>query len=176
MKYKRLFILVEGLDDERFFNNRIIKSKIEGKYTTVEIYKYAYIKDEKVGNFLKSIKAMNSEYIYLTDINNAPCISFKKDEIQRRLKGNVDKDRIILVIQEIEGWYLAGLNEESSNELKIKHFRDTNNLTKEQFNNLMPSKFRSRVNFIIEILDSFQIEIAKKKNSSFRYFSEKYDC
>ena len=111
----------------------------------------------------------------MTDINDSPCPTAKKKATQSKLR-NIDNDRIIVVIKEIESWYLAGLNDESSKELRIKHFRDTNNLTKEQFNNLMPPKFRSRIYFMRVTLDSFQIEIARRKNESFKYFFDKYDC
>lgn len=64
--YKRLFIWVEGDDDERFFRN-ILKPKLHEKYDSVEIIKYATMKKEKVYNFVKSIQAMGADYIYVTD-------------------------------------------------------------------------------------------------------------
>jgi len=63
--YKRLFICVEGNDDERFFNEIFIP-KFKEKYDTVKIIRYATMKKEKVDNFIKSIKAMGADYIYLT--------------------------------------------------------------------------------------------------------------
>ena len=55
--YKLLFIFVEGDDDERFFN-RILSPKLQEKYDTVKIIRYATMKKEKVDNFIRSIKAM----------------------------------------------------------------------------------------------------------------------
>ena len=75
--YKLLFIWVEGEDDERFFNKILVPKFLE-KYSGVKIIKYATMKREKVDNFIKSIKAMGADYIYLTDINNAPCVTAKK--------------------------------------------------------------------------------------------------
>jgi len=69
--YKLLFIWVEGDDDERFFN-KVLVPKFLGKYSGVKIIKYATMKREKVDNFIKSIKAMGEDYIYLADINNSP--------------------------------------------------------------------------------------------------------
>jgi len=63
--YKLLFIFVEGNDDERFFN-RILSPKLQEKYDTVMIIKYATMEKEKVNEFIKSIKAMGAEYIYVT--------------------------------------------------------------------------------------------------------------
>jgi len=172
--YKLLFIWVEGDDDERFFN-KILSPKFQEKYDTVKIIRYAKLKKEKVDNFIKSIKAMGADYIYLTDINNSPCVTAKKEETQKK-HPNIDKDRIIAVIKEIESWYLAGLDNKACKQLKINNFANTDNVTKEKFNALIPRKFTSRIDFMSEILKNFSIEIAKQKNKSFRYFVENYDC
>lgn len=174
MGYKRLFIWVEGEDDIRFFN-RIIKPIFHEKYNLVEVRPYAPLKREKVDNFLKSIKAMKADYIYVTDINDAPCVTRKKQEIQDKLR-HTDGDRIIVVIKEIESWYLAGPSNTESKKFKFRPFVSTDNITKEQFNNLIPKEFDSRIDFMLEILKDFSIEIAKQKNTSFRYFLEKHDC
>ena len=86
------------------------------------------------------------------------------------------KIKIIVVVKEIESWYLAGLDNKVCKQLKIKNFPNTEKVTKEEFNSLIPKKFTSRIDFMLEILKNFSIEIAKKKNTSFRYFVEKYDC
>ncbi|PNR93615.1 MULTISPECIES: hypothetical protein [unclassified Petrotoga] len=64
MDYKMLFILVEGDDDKRFFE-KIITPLFEGKYDQVKVWKYAQQKKEKVSKFLKSIKGMNADYIFV---------------------------------------------------------------------------------------------------------------
>jgi hypothetical protein len=174
MNYKQLFLFVEGDDDERFFE-RIVKPKFEEKYHTVKLWKYAQVKNTKVDNFLKSIKAMGAEYIFVADINSAPCVTSKKKEIQKKFK-NIDIDRIIVVIKEIEGWYLAGLDAKSSKKLKIPYFDATDDITKEKFNNLILEVFDSEIDFMLEIMRWFSIEIAKKKNKSFRYFLGKHNC
>jgi len=174
MSYKQLFILIEGDDDERFFL-RIVRPIFEKKYDAVVLWKYARAKDTKIDNFLKSIKAMGAEYIFVTDIDFKPCVTAKKQEIQNKVK-NIDRDRIIVVIKEIESWYLAGLDSVRCKKLKIRCLRDTNDITKEQFEALIPNKFNSKINFMLEILNLFSIEIAKQKNKSFRYFIDKYNC
>jgi len=172
--YKRLFIWVEGDDDERFFRN-ILKPKLHEKYDSVEIIKYATMKKEKVYNFVKSIQAMGADYIYVTDINDFPCITAKKEEVQKRVK-NIDSSKIIVVIKEIESWYLAGLDAQACKEFNIHNVPETDSITKEQFDALIPEKFISRIDFMLEILKVFSIESAKQKNMSFKYFIMKYDC
>jgi len=171
--YKLLFILVEGNDDEKFFN-KILVPKFQKRYSTIKIIKYATMKKEKVDNYIKGIKAMGADYIYLTDINDSPCVTAKKEKTQKKHQ-NIDKNKIIVVIKEIESWYLAGLDNKACKQLKIKNFANTDNVTKEKFNALIPEKF-SKIDFMSEILKNFSIEIAKQKNKSFRYFIEKYDC
>jgi len=169
-----LFIFVEGNNDERFFE-RVVKPKLEEKYNEVKLWKYAQVKDTKIDSFIKSIKAMKAEYIFVADINNTQCVTAKKQEIQSKFK-EIDKNKIIVVVKEIESWYLAGLDSASCKQLKIRCVENTNSITKEQFRALIPKKFDSEIDFMLEILKLFSIEIAKQKNMSFRYFFEKYDC
>ena len=172
--YKLLFIWVEGDDDERLFN-KTLAPKFQEKYNAVKIIKYATMKKEKVDSFIESIKAMGADYIYSTDINDSPCVTAKKGKILNRYK-NIESDKIIIVVKEIESWYLAGLDSKACKQLKISNFASTDNITKEKFNALIPKKFTSRIDFMSEILKNFSIDMAKQKNNSFRYFVEKYDC
>lgn len=71
MGYRGLFIWVEGEDDRRFFKE-ILEPKIQKKYNFVVTRRYAALKKEKIDNFLRSIKAMGADYIYVTDIDNSP--------------------------------------------------------------------------------------------------------
>ncbi|HOC52437.1 MAG TPA: hypothetical protein PLW61_02300 [Caldisericia bacterium] len=167
MNYKRLFILVEGNDDERFFKN-ILESKFNKKFDFVEIIKYATTKKEKINNFINSIQAMGADYMFVADINNCPCITAEKQKIQKKYK-NINSNKIIVVIKEIESWYAAGC-------LKFRMClsNNTNEITKNQFINLIPKKFDSKIDFMAEILKNFSIEEAKKKNISFDYLIKKY--
>jgi len=172
--YKRLFIWVEGNDDERFFKN-LLKFGFYKKYNFIEIIKYAHMRRDKIVNFIKSIKSMGADYIFVTDINNSPCITAKKEEIKKRFK-IIDTERVMVVVKEIEGWYLAGLDHNACKKLKINNIDNTANITKEKFNALIPKRFSSKIDFMTEILKIFSVEIAKYKNKSFEYFISKYDC
>ncbi len=172
MGYRRLFVFVEGIDDARFFE-KIMKPELQNKYNSVETRCYASLKKEKINNFLKSIKAMNAEYIFVTDIDNSLCVTAKKQKIKDKL-GNIDEERIIVVVKEIEGWYLAGLDNTETKKFKIRTFGRTDSILKEQFNKLFLKAFDSRIDFMIEILKVFSIEIAKQNNESFKYCIEKY--
>jgi len=172
MGYRRLFIWVEGEDDKRFFQS-ILEPKLWEKYDLVETRCYATLKKGKIDNFLKSIKAMEADYIYVTDINSFPCITAKKQETQSKLR-NIEGDKIIVVIKQIKSWYLAGLGNKEAERFKIPIFSVTDTITKERFNELIPKEFGSRIDFMLEILKIFSIELATQKNRSFGYFIQKY--
>jgi len=170
-----LFIWVEGNDDERFFKT-VISPMFHQKYKSINFLKYAEWTRKKICNYLRSIKGMNAHYLFVVDINRAPCVTQKKQEIQREYK-NIDEDRIVVVIKVIESWYVAGLHHASCKKLGVRYFRDpTETVAKDRFNRLMPKKLGPRTNFMIEILNRFSVETAKKRNGSFRYFIEKHDC
>jgi len=56
----------------------------------------------------------------------------------------------------------------------IKPLNDTNEITKENFDELIPKKFASRIDFMQELLTSFKMDIAITKNKSLDYFTQKY--
>ena len=172
MNYRLLVVFIEGGDEERLFN-RTLKCRFEESYDYVQPWKYREKKKERVKCYLDNIKKMGADYVYLADINDTPCVSKRKQVIQRKLD-NVDKDRIIVVKREIEGWYLAGLDAEHSKKLRIPPCTATDSITKEQFDALVPRKFDSRIDFMQEILNHFCVETAKQNNKSFKYFLEKH--
>lgn len=174
MPYKALYILVEGDDDKRFFET-IVKPMLGEKYDSVALWKYAQEKNRKVTSFLSSVRRMAANYIYVSDIDRARCITARKEGTQDKFE-NIDRDRIIVVISEIESWYLAGLDDRCCRKFGISPCATTDNITKEQFNRLIPKKFDSRIDFMLEILKCFSIEMAKQKNASFRYFLQKHNC
>ena len=130
-------------------------------------------KNEKIFQFLRSIQAMNADYIFVADNNGSPCITDRKQRIENDFK-NIDKNKILVVVREIEGWYLAGIDDGSSKKFGIKSFHNTEHINKSAFNDVKPKKFSSRIDFMSEILKLFCIDTAKKKNGSFSYFVENY--
>ncbi len=168
-----LYIFVEGDDDERFFE-RIIIPILEKRYSIITIVKYAQMQPKKRRNFINSITAMNADYIFVADINNSPCVTKKKETI-REMICNIDENKIIVVTKEIESWYLGGMDSTFQEEYGLGDFLNTDDITKERFNKAIPPKiFESRIDFMVEILNRFSLDSAKRKNKSFRYFSKKY--
>lgn len=170
-----LYVFVEGVDDERFCD-KIFFPIFNKKYNAVKVIQYAGKTSKKIGNFLKSIDSMRDDYFFVTDINDKPCVTAKKQKVRETWKVT-NEDKIIVIIKEIESWYLAGLDEKALSKLKIScsHLlRDTDSLSKEKFDTLIPRKFDSRIDFMLELLKNFSIQTAKQKNRSFNYFFEKH--
>jgi hypothetical protein len=169
---KRLFILVEGEDDVRFFG-RIIKPLFVRHYDSVEILPYASIKRGKVNSFLKSMAQMHDDYIFVADIDTERSVRDKK-QLLYNWYSNISGNDIVIVVMEIESWYYAGLPDETLQRLGLPSLPSTDELTKEDFNALIPPSFDSRIDFMFEILKSFSPGTAARRNRSFRFFSERY--
>ena len=176
MAYRRLFIFLEGDDDERFFD-RVIKPMHKKNYDSIYLWQYSQQKKQKVNGFLQSINDMqadlHAEYLFVSDLDESPCVTAKKARLASEFE-KLSKDRILIVCKEIESWYLAGLNDEGCRQIRIqKRFGDTDRISKEQFNGMMPKKFVSRIDFMQEIMKVFDRETALAKNTSFGYFTRK---
>lgn len=169
---KRLFILVEGEDDVRFFG-RVIKPLFVTGYDSVEIFPYASIKRVKVNNFLKSITLMRNDYIFIADIDEERSVRDKK-QILYYWFSNISGGNIVIVIREIESWYYAGLPDTILQKFGLPSLVSTDDLTKEGFNDLIPPSFDSRIDFMFEILKSFSLDTAARHNRSFLFFVERY--
>lgn len=169
MAYKRLWVFLEGNDDERFFES-VIKPIFENTYDFVRPWRYAQKQTKKVKAFLGAIKSMGSDYFFWGDINSLPCVAKKKNRLMANYGPTLEGDNIIIVVREIEGWYLAGLDDRDCIELGLRTFRNTDDITKEDMEERMPRKFDSRIDFMVEVLKRFTPETAKQKNKSFGYF------
>ena len=186
--FRTLFVLLEGDDDERFFEEAI-KPIFAEKYDHVHFWQYSQMKKERVNNFLNSIKSMQAlglaDTLLVADLDESPCVTERKDRFLstfRALAGDFGAVAgtpfptiVLIVCKEIESWYLAGLNDESCNQIGVPtSSNSTDHITKEQFDKVMPSRFKTRIAFMEEILQVFDQETARAKNASFRYFMQKY--
>jgi len=169
-----LFIWVEGPDDLTFFET-VLKPIFELRYEAVWVRPYAEMKKKKCSSFLKVIKKMNEHYLCVTDIDSAPCVTERKRRLRAQNFGSLlDEDRVAVVVREIEGWYLAGLDKANCNTLGIRFAGDTNSISKEDFDRLIPRRYDSKKDFLAEVLKCFNMTIAKQKSLSFKYFIDKH--
>ena len=103
------------------------------------------------------------------------CITLKKEELISKFN-HLNKNVIFIVKDEIESWFLSGMNTdlEIFDEFNIPD--DTEGITKEMFNEMMNnSHFNSRIDLMIEISKSYDFDLATKRNNSFKYFIKKLE-
>jgi hypothetical protein len=172
MAGRRLFIFLEGSDDVRFFET-IIKPRFEHAYASVELITYACTKSVKVDRFIRGINAMHHDYIVVTDIDLEKSVNAKKNIIMSRFS-EAEYQCIMVIIQEIESWYLAGIDDNSAKSIGIHPHKQTDFVTKEHFIRWIPRYYPSKIAFMIEILKHFTLTVAVEKNKSFRFFIEHY--
>src|SRR5579872_467359 len=164
---KHLFIWVEGPDDQRFFE-MLIKPLFLGRYGTVDIRTYASMKDVLINKFIKSIKSMGADCVFVADQDVAPCPTKRKQKVIEKYKLLAASD-ILVVAHEIESWYLAGIEDSDCALFKCKPIKNTDSLSKENFNKLITSKQESRIVLMIEILNRYSIQVAIERNRSLCY-------
>lgn len=168
MSSKLLYIFVEGPDDERFFQHVFLPTLYQKGYT-IFIIKYAQKKNVLVKKYIKKIESKpNQDYIFVADLDSHkfPCITSCKLD---RVNGyDADDTKVIVVKEEIESWYLAGTTKYSSG------ISNTDSLTKEMFEEMIPDEFADSNDFMIEILKEYDLKTASAKNSSLNYFINDY--
>ena len=170
--YRRVDVLLEGRDDRRFFD-AVIRPILQKRYDCVRTWEYAGKSIERRISYLRSIQAMNADYLFVSDLDSSPCITERKEHLVNCHKGVIDASRTFIVMREIESWYLAGVDDRVCPKLGVRVLRRTDEVTKEQFGGLMPRRFNSVVEFMTEILRRFRVETAKGRNRSFRYLMDK---
>lgn len=167
-----LTVFVEGLSDLRF-----IKHHLELKGLTYEddftVAEYAGQKTIKTNNHIKSIKQIpGRDYIFISDIDHRSLE--ETTDLLLNTYSELEIDNIKPVNREIESWYLAGLDIGNSKlKLKKKIPRSTEQISKEQF--LSHFDCMEDVEIMLDILESFSIDLAKARNSSFQIYEE-YVC
>ena len=115
----------------------------------------------------------NSNYLFLTDIDECDSITNRKQKVCAKYNG-LDENNVLIVIKEIEGWYLAGLNDICCRKMGIQNHLSTNHISKEDFDKLIPRKYSSRLDFMVEILKCFCHQTGKQKNDSFKYLLDSF--
>ena len=164
---------MEGDDDQRFANS-ILRPLLEPVFDYLEIYQYAQKRPSDVRRYIRSLDRIpDADYLFIADFDQGPCVTMRKSRLIDRY-GSLEIERILIVRREIESWYLAGLDSDSHEEFRLPTRRNTDGITKEWFDDLKPSRFEDRVDFMEEILNRYDIETARGRNESFDYAMGKY--
>ncbi len=173
---KILFVWLEGPSDELFFE-RALEPHLGRKYEKVFKSSYAERSTDSINKKLHEVTRSHAilDYLWCADLDSEvhPCVTKKKDAAICR-HPLLQPDRIMVVAPEIEAWYLAGLDGKACAALGIREFQNTNSVTKEQFKRLLPDMYNSEIDFRMDVLKKFSLDIAQRKNESLAYFCRKH--
>lgn len=168
----KVYIYIEGDHDEIFVN--FILYEYVWKNFGIDLHPIPYAqKTPKLVN--KSIKSKyRYEYLFLSDLDSEthPCITSMKKERFKKYDA-LDCSKIIIVKEEIESWYLAGVDND------IGKFKDweipirTDGIKKEDFDDIYISSFDSKKDCLKEIAKYYDFDLAIERNASFKYFLNK---
>lgn len=170
MPDRRLYLFVEGDDDERFFRF-VLEPLLRATYDEVLYVKFSQMKWERLRAFLRSLEAMQAEYLLVRDQDRYPCVTAAKEAV-RRIHARIDPGRVQIVQPEIEGWYCAGIREDHTalGGLDVVTCAETSGVTKERFEREVLRGGEPRAAAMVGILEAFDRETAARRNASFRYF------
>jgi hypothetical protein len=173
MSYRRLFLFVEGDDDERFFSSVVVPALLTA-YDHIQFVQFSGLNKEKRRGFLRSIAAMKADYILVRDLDRLPCVTAAKDQVLKSLP-QVYPDRIQIVKAEIESWYCAGIPEDHPwRSLAIGRSANTSTITKEAFEAAVFQPGQPKLPAMLALLESFDLQAAVQRNESFRRFLRKF--
>lgn len=174
MSEKLIRIFVEGINDKRFID------WIISCHYKVQTIPYQEKKNKIINSYINQTKANNKQdYLFLADMDKHtyPCVTSRKNKKVSEYNSLDDKGKIIIVKEEIESWYIAGINNNCPDDIKnIQIPSDTENFTKEEFDDITPSRFNgSCIDFRIEIGKNFDLNLARTRNKSLDRFLRKLD-
>jgi hypothetical protein len=173
MAFRRLFLFVEGDDDERFF--RRLLPLLGERYDHVDFVQSSRLPKSKLEAFVRSVQAMGADYLVVRDLDDYPCSTAAKEALRDRHR-SLDPERIQIVHSEIESWYCAGVprSDRELGGLGIVTCADTTGVTKEIFHAALGELGGSSLAAKIAMLESFDLALAARRNASFRYFLRKH--
>lgn len=168
MSHRRLLIFCEGPDDERFFN-AIIKPQLSDSYDWIHTVPYAERESKKISRYIHNAQQTGIDLVFVRDVDREPCITARIETLRSTFGEHLSPESIYVVVTEIESWYAAGLSRQRTEDMFGRPLQRTDDLTKERFNNLLPSAV-SRIDFMQRLLKHFNVGRARAKNHSFEYF------
>jgi len=163
-----IYILIESDTDHEFYE-AIIEPILYEKYDQVIPYKYIEKKKKAVTKYINVILKQKADYYVLGDKDddtNANAI----DRVFQRMDTKIHKNKVVLVIKEMECWILAGITDEMYDRYNIElNITNTEIYCKEE----ICDEFKKHLNpsiFITAILNTYNFNNARLRNNSFDRF------
>jgi len=167
--HKILHVLVEGDDDESLVDN-VIKPWLvtNDRYNDVIPFQYARKEKEIIENYVNTVNHKGEDLICLADSTHAQCIPERLEQLIKYEIGTFNLGMIFVVVKEIEGWYLAGVDSGCCRRIRVQYVPRTDQITKEAFHAIIAkSKYRPRAACKHEMLRNFDVPLASTRNRSF---------
>ena len=172
--FQKLFIYVEGIEDQMFIEN-ILRELFFKSQIQFFVIPYQQKPNDLINKHIQKISSRKYKYVFLSDLDYKfyPCFTSRKN---KRIKEypNLNTQNIVIVREEIESWYLAGINNSNNSFRNLEIPNNTENITKEDFNDIIEnSNFTSKGDFLMEISRTYDLNLALKRNRSLKYFLNK---
>lgn len=164
-----LFIFIEGKHDKIFVDYILSSYLMKEKSLFVHPIPYAKKTPSKIN---RDIKSKSNHYLFISDLDSdeTPCISSKKESRTKKYP-YLDSNKIIIVKEEIESWFLAGIDTQIDQFNNFIIPDNTDSITKEDFDEMLKKhSIDNKNNFLIEVGKNYNINLAMQRNSSFKYF------
>lgn len=170
----KLFLYIEGDHDEIFANFILADYLRQSKSIELWPIKYAEKPPKLINKDIKSKSDYN--YLFLSDLDNEEhaCITARKEDRIKNYK-YLDWSSIIIVREEIESWYLAGIDTSLDQFSSLDVPDNTEGIDKETFDEMIKDISEYKKDALIEIAKNYNFDLAVKRNKSFKYFLDKLD-
>lgn len=171
---RNLFVFVEGKEDIVFVKN-VLHNIFQKHSINLIPIPYQTTRNHEVKKHIRASRA-NHDYVLLSDLDSHsyPCITSRKDQRINELDGEITPDKIIIVVEELESWCLAGIDARIEEYADFVIPENTDDVTKEDFDEIL-SKTSFNKNKLFNYLSlNFSVDLAIERNKSFKYFLEKY--
>ena len=173
MAQKTLLVFVEGASDRRFFERVIQPFALPLRMRIVE---YASVPNREINRILAETRSIGSSCLFTKDRDLAPCATSRKEKV-RETHPSLSASDILVVSREIESWYLAGITNETAKRLGIRNLPDrTDDCVKRDPEHCKPGRFDSRNDFMLEILNRYDVPLARTRNNSFDYLLRRIEA
>ena len=172
---RNLFVFVEGKEDIIFVKNVLHNIFIKHSINVIPI-PYQKTRNHEVINHIKASKAKNQDYVLLSELDSHtyPCITSRKDQRIRELDGEITHDKIIIVVEELESWCLAGIDTNIDEYADFVIPENTDDVTKEDFDVILSNTSFNKNKLFNFLSFNFSVGLAIERNKSFKYFLERY--
>lgn len=167
----KLFLYIEGDHDEIFANFILADYLRQSKSIELWPIKYAEKPPKLINKDIKSKSDYN--YLFLSDLDNEEHTARKEDRIKNYKY--LDWSSIIIVREEIESWYLAGIDTSLDQFSSLDVPDNTEGIDKETFDEMIKDISEYKKDALIEIAKNYNFDLAVKRNKSFKYFLDKLD-